>query len=524
MRPRISLIVGVCAVAIPLEILAIGGAQERGGGVKQITWADTAPLHARLEAQGITSAAFPSYVDRVRQANTRRVREGDFDHLVFYLLQSTRLTPLSPIEPALSAKALVDSLDAREKVTFLKTSQAPIARIPMSAQSRVAALLRALDSSARDPRLAYFRELVNVTFPRRREREVALLREYLRVMRFVYEKEFVAQRSAHAAEAVAELYRTRGLSTDTAVEAGYLVHMGLGVLKSLEPDRRVRRVLIVGPGLDLAPRTALREAGPPESYQPWAVIDALLALGLSSADDLDVVAADINPRVVKHLQRSQDEPPTLTLVSEIQDSETVTLSKEYRDYFARLGRAIGEVEAEAAAIDGTKGPSTRLRAGPSTGLRAGPLRKTVRVRPAAARRLRAQTLDVVTERLEGPPFDLVVATNILPYFDDAELLLAMTNIAGMLAPAGVFLHNEARPLMQDVTTALGLPFEQSRHAIIASVRGAPAPLFDSVWLHRKSLIAHTGSVMFRPWVAGQCACTVSASSIPPGTSSSHLRR
>ncbi len=96
----------------------------------------------------------------------------------------------------------------------------------------------------------------------------------------------------------------------------------------------------------------------------------------------------------------------------------------------------------------------------------------------------AESLDIVTERLDGEPFDLVIATNILPYFDEGELMLALTNIAAMLAPGGVFLHNEARPSMAAMTTALGLPFEQSRHVVIATVRGAP-PLFDSVWLHRK---------------------------------------
>ena len=92
-------------------------------------------------------------------------------------------------------------------------------------------------------------------------------------MRFVYQKEFVAQRDPRPADAVADLYRSRGLSTDTAVEAGYLVQLGLAVAKGLQPDRRIRRVLIVGPGMDLAPRTGFLEA-PPESYQPWAVIDA----------------------------------------------------------------------------------------------------------------------------------------------------------------------------------------------------------------------------------------------------------
>jgi hypothetical protein len=421
-----------------------------------------------LEAQGLTRDAFPSYVQRVRQNNARRIREGDLDHLVFYFLQSSHVTPLPPIEPALSAKALVESLDSAERDAFLRSGAAPPSRVSANVRARIRALLHALDEPGRDARLLYFRSLVDGAFPSAGEREAALVREYLRAMRFVYEKEFVAQRSDRAADAVADLYRTRGLSTDTAVEAGFLVYQGLGVLKALEPDRRIRRVLIVGPGLDLAPRTGLLEAGAPESYQPWAIADALLALGLSRLDDLEIVGADINPRVVEHLRRARADPPALTLVSEIAETETVTLSAEYRDYFAGLGKVVGVVEADPAPAKDTKGH----------------LHKSVRVRPDVARVLSAARLDIVTERLAGTQFDLVVATNILPYFDDVGLMLAMSNVAAMLAPGGVLLHNEARPLMQDLTSALGFPFEQSRHAVIANVRGAPAPLFDSVWLHR----------------------------------------
>ncbi len=171
-------------------------------------------------------------------------------------------------------------------------------------------------------------------------------------------------------------------------------------------------------------------------------------------------------------------------MSEIRDSETVTLSAEYRDYFARLGRAIADVSAPPAS-------STPVN---------GHLRSTVRVGPAAARALEAERLDIVTERLDGRPFNLVVATNILPYFDDGELMLAMSNIAAMLAPGGVFLHNETRPVMGDVTTAVGLPFEQSRHVVIATVRGAPAPLFDSVWLHRKVRDSRWSSAPRSAWL------------------------
>jgi hypothetical protein len=459
---------GLLTAALGPQSHPPASAQERGGAAR-ITWSDATPLHARLEARGLTAAAFPSYVERLRETHARRVRDGDLDHLVFYLLQSTGFTSLPSIEPALSARSLVDGLEQSDREAFLRGGETDPSRMSPAARSRLAAFLRALDAPKGDPRLLYFSELVRTAFPDKGKREAGLVREYLRVMRFVYQKEFVAQRSDRPADAVAELYRSRGLSTDTAVEAGYLVSIGLGILKSLEPDRRIRRVLIVGPGLDLAPRTALLETGPPESYQPWAVMDALVSHGLSRLGDLQVVGADINPRVVSHLRRAHDRAPTLNLVSEIRDSELVTLSAEYRGYFSGLGRSISDAKTP---------PESRT---PENGH----LRRTVRVGSAAALALHAETLDIVTDRLDGEPYDLVVATNILPYFDDGELILAMTNVAAMLAPGGVFLHNEARASLHDITTALGLPAEQSRHAVIATVRGAP-PLADSVWLHRRA--------------------------------------
>jgi hypothetical protein len=431
---------------------------------RQIAWADVAPLHDRLEPRGVTAASFAAFVANTHADSLRRVREGDLDHLVFYALQSTHVTNLPPIEPALSAKALVDSLETRSREAFLKGGPDYTPPVPPAVRARVGALLRTLDKPARDSRLSYFQSLLQTTFPDRRTREAGVLGEYLRAMRFIYQKEFVAQRAG--AEAVAELYRTRGLSTDTAVEAGYLVSLGLGVVKGLDPAARIRRVLIVGPGMDLAPRTGLIEDGPPESYQPWAVMDALVGLGLSRADDLEILCADINPRVVQHLRRAAAAPPALTLVSEIAESDTIAFTPEFREYFTGLGKSIGDIAADPA------GPERHLR-------------KIVRVHTAAARALRAEPLDIVTERLQGRQFDLVVVTNVLPYFDDVQLMLAMSNIGAMLAPGGLLLHNEARPSLRDLTAVLGMPFEQSRHVVIATVRGAAAPLFDSVWLHRR---------------------------------------
>jgi hypothetical protein len=449
-----------------VRTLALAAAIAIAAAARPVTWADlSAPVHARLEAAGVSSAAFPGFLDALTRTHAARVREGDLDHLVFYCLQSTHFTKQRPIEPALSAHALVDGLPPADRAAYLDKGTADLLHVPAAVLTRTRDLLKAIDSGDRDPRVAYFRQLAAAALPRDAGREAALLREYLRAMRFLYQKEFVAQRAPDAVDAVASLYRSRGLSTDTEVEAGYTVYLGLAVLKALEPDRRIRRVLIVGPGLDLAPRTSLIDEAPPESYQPWAVMDALAGLGLARLDDLAIVGADINPRVVDHIRRASAAAPSLRLVSGLKLTPDITLDRDYRDYFSNLGLAIGAGRPLVIEHEGR-------------------LRKDVRVQPSAARALTAEPLDIVTGRLIDAPFDLAIATNILPYFDDVELALAMSNIAGMLAPGGILLHNEPRPALRDIATAVGLPLEQSRQAPIARVTNA-LPLSDVVFLHRR---------------------------------------
>ncbi len=415
-----------------------------------VTWNGVpAAVQARLEQSGLSEATFDTRIARIRAESQRRVREGDLDHLVFYILQSTHFTKLPPIEPALSARDMMQGgRSGRGRYDD---------GLPPPVNARIAAFLKALDSTSSDPRLTYFRGLLAAESDRRR----AIQSAYLRAMVFLQGKEFLAKRGA--AEP-ALFYRTRGLSTDTAVEAGFAVHEGLSVLEALDPSRRIRRVLIVGPGMDLAPRTGMLEVGPPESYQPWAVIDSLVALGLARLDDLEVVAADVNPRVVDHLRKSAEHPPSLQLVTGLRATNGLAFTQPYRDYFTALGRSVGTVRGAPKVPEGH-------------------LAKTVRVNPQTGRVLRAETLNVVTDRL-GERFDLVIATNVLVYFDDVELTLALANIAAMLTPDGVFLHNEMRAGFADAAAAAGLRGEQAREVMIASVDGAP-PLADTVSIYRR---------------------------------------
>ena len=159
----------------------------------------------------------------------------------------------------------------------------------------------------------------------------------------------------------------------------------------------------------------------------------------------------------------------LHLITGLGETGAVAFSSDYRDYFTALGRSVGTIR------QGGKAP-------------AGHLAKTVTVSKKAAAILRAEPLNIVTERFDlvsGEQFDLVIATNILPYFGQLELVLALANISAMLSPGGVLLHNELRPSLPEDAAAAGLTVEQSRQVIVATVKEAP-PLVDTVWLHRKA--------------------------------------
>jgi hypothetical protein len=436
--------------------------------VRRLAWQDLTPLSGDLSAHGITGATHPTELDRLSALHRQRIREGDLDHLVFYVLQSRAFTSRPAIEPALSASAFVQSLPPDARADYLAGGDVAPARIPDDVSARVSDFLRALDKPGADVRRRYFAELVDTAFPDASSRAGALEREYFRAMRFVYQKEFAARQAAAPGDAVAALYRTRGLSTDTEVEAGFLVSTGIGIAQALDPAWRVRRILVIGPGLDLAPRTGLLEFSEPESYQPWAVLDAVVARGLGTLGELVLVAADINPRVVSHLAAAASHPPRLDLVTGLRDEGATRFTPAFRDYFQALGSGIAA------------GPVSAVQRA------SGHLRKTLPVSAGAAQVLRPVALDAVVERLDPGEFDLVVATNVLPYFDDEELTLAIGGVAAMLRPGGIFLHNEARPSLQRLAERAGLPLQQARTAAIVDVAGAPAPLVDGVWVHRKT--------------------------------------
>ena len=156
--------------------------------------------------------------------------------------------------------------------------------------------------------MAYWKGLISKSGSSASQVRQRLFAEYAETMRFLYRKEFSSRqvRREDLATYVSSLYQTRGHSTDTQIEANYAVWVALAGLKAQSESIRLNRVLIVGPGLDFAPRTDLIDEFEPQSYQPFAIADALLGLGLADVSRLTVHCVDINERVVEHLNTFQD--------------------------------------------------------------------------------------------------------------------------------------------------------------------------------------------------------------------------
>lgn len=409
-----------------------------------------------------------------RQTDEREL-QGEYDHLIFFLLQSSRFTAQLKIEPALSAYEFVNGFGEADRARFLsgvEDYRLSGGRVPKTVQSRLADFIKALKQKIpgeEDERLTYFASLLSKTARPEVSLSAYLQAEYARAMKFLYLKEFASQtvRPEDLAAFVSSLYQDRGHSTDTQIEANFAVYAALAALKAQSPETKLNRVLIVGPGLDFAPRTDLIDQFGPQSYQPFAAADALLNLKLAGTN-LQIHCVDINDRVIAHLQNlSQRKEVSLSILSGVKESPAHSLSEDYKTYFREFGKSIGvedrlEVPAQFA----------------------GHLKKFLRVRPEIVKAISAERLNIITEHYQDfPRYDLVIITNVFPYFSAPELLFALTNLAAMMSDGGYLIHNELQKVSPEFIAPLGLPLLQARTVMIAS--GGKAPLFDGVAIHRK---------------------------------------
>ena len=427
------------------EVLALAAAAATAprawgqhAGPRTLEWTDLSPaLQRRLRALGIADWAAWSATERAE--TSRRVDEGMGEHRVAVALQSRRFTSAAPIEPALSARRFVED-----------------GRIPPEASARLAACADALADD--DPQLGALRALRPARLDRAALQQ-QLREDYARTMRFLHAKEF----EARTADEVARLYQSRGLSTDTGVDAGYAMAEALGAVAF---DAPVGRVLIVGPGVDLGPRTALDDETLGQTVQPFAVVDALRTLG-RAAPDLVIETFDVNP-VVSQVIRALASPTAATplVLRSALSSRRQRLLPSYLAYLTSWGRGLS-VPPSALAEDADGRPMRR-----------------VRVPSAPWRRLTAHAGHVALDTAPGP-YDLIVATNVLAYLGEPALAAAAGALARALRPRGVLLHNEPRPTLAEAAADAGLPVEQARSVAFTAPDGSGRVEPDLAAVHRR---------------------------------------
>lgn len=344
-----------------------------------------------------------------------RLAEGEEDTLVNWILLGTSFTSHPPAR--LDGSMGMDATAMDRAVALI--------------QARVEDVIRALAAPGGDERRLVARRLLE-------SRGLALAtaagqagaREYL--IRAI--QRVVSGGSAQAASArttPTSEFEARGLSLDTSISPNFALHESLAAMKArgLLAPGSIRRVAIVGAGLDFADKNTGFDFYPVQTMQPFAVLDALRRLALAPAGGGEqLVAFDISPRVIDHVVGARASANDGYLLR-LPISRRRPWLPRFREYWQTFGDRIGGPVPAAAPA--------RLPADAEV--------RTVRVGREALTTLSAADLNVIVQRPDGERFDLVIATNVLLYYGGFDQALALSNIAAMLKTGGFLLTNTALP-------------------------------------------------------------------------------
>jgi len=417
------------------------------------------PAELRGSAVPLGSAAWDRWV-RAHDAATRaRVALGEDDSLAYLLVFGTSYTRAPRLTGSLADTFASTPAEARTAPTL-------DALVAQAMNTRLDDLIAGMRRPGENERLAWAqaavqRRGIRLDTPKGRQTaRVFLLENYARVSRESAElatriapSGAAGSRDAELAQR-ARLFADRGLAPDTTWQINFALDEALAALAArgtLAPGA-VRRVAIVGPGLDFVDKDEGHDAYPPQTLQPFAVMDALRARGLAAPDSLHLTALDLSPRIVGHVQAiaSPGTPPRAGAAPPAPRPYELHLLRDprvpwtgsARGYFDRFGTAIAmpglKPRPPSEAAMPVRSPGASAPGSPDLEVRS------LSVDPILVRRVTAIDINVVSQRLDLPPadrFDLVVATNVLLYYDVFEQALAASNIAPLLAPGGLLLTN-----------------------------------------------------------------------------------
>jgi hypothetical protein len=264
------------------------------------------------------------------------------------------------------------------------------------------------------------------------------LKAYLLVNLARMQKELLQAR-AEAKTNRDQLFQNRGISLDSNLWPDYDLeqHLKKMMEKGLLKPGSIRRVAIVGPGLDFVNKQEGVDFYPPQTVQPFAVMDSLIRLGLASADSIELYTFDISSRVNLHIAAAKRNAGsgrsyTVQLPWYADGRWSDGFRASFIQYWQGLGAKIGEPVAPIPVPASATGFETRA----------------VQIRPAVVNRIKPVDMNIVYQRLPlGPDerFDLIIGTNIFLYYGAFEQSLARANVSAMLRPGGHLLSNDRLP-------------------------------------------------------------------------------
>ena len=257
------------------------------GDVQALPGVDSLDALAGVPAAGRPSA-WDAWVRRRAADVTARILRGEEDSLAYLLMFGTSFTKAPRMTREFLARAAATPPAAGAPVPGAPSGLA------RAFEARLADLLSALESPGSDERLSWAdatlarlgyrfgspddRARVGEDLLRNLSR---VIQESTRLSQTLQAAERAGDRNSELAQR-ARLFADRGLAPDTSWTINFALAGALGALKDASVLRAgtVRRVAIVGPGLDFADKDEGHDYYPPQSLQPFAVIDALLASAL----------------------------------------------------------------------------------------------------------------------------------------------------------------------------------------------------------------------------------------------------
>lgn len=424
-----------------------GGALAAQGAAVYMPYADALPILRALRADLLPSElrdrtlaalewAWPDWTARRDEAIRARVEEGDADSIIYLLQFGASFTR----QPRLGERELAGLVLRRAGGDASEFVPSPIllARIDdfLAALAPAAGPGAPRGGAAANERLQFARQVIarRGIDPATEAGRRALRQHLLDRVEVIGQAERRSRLLNPDGDAVdqATLFRDRGLASDTAVWVNFGIEKALAELHAagLLARESVHRVAIVGPGLDFTDKQEGYDFYPEQTIQPFALVDSLLRLGLAGGE-LQLTAFDLSPRVLQHLDGARSRARagrayTVVLPRNLDQPWTPDLVA----YWERFGDRVGG-RAPAPAP-----PSAAGRVDV----------RSVAIRAPVVLSVLPQDLNIVLQRVEPTspdgPFDLIVATNLLIYYDVFEQSLAIVNVAAMLRPGGVFLSND----------------------------------------------------------------------------------